>query len=503
MNPNKNKSSKLWHVDIVEHQLRCGGLVEALKVLKLGYPTRVPYSVLYEKYHSQSTNPLIQNMNAESFSTAILIAFDVSSEDYELGLTKIFFKPAKAAVLDTIMAQAGTPLSAEQNAKITKWVVKKRIRQAMGISKTFIRLRMQVRMTRAAKTWEHVGRVGSILATALRRNLLKAREVILERKRNEGAQHFQTFWRFASAHKSTQEKLAETRAAVAMIWESYRRWDERANMQQWLDVKVEETRKRKEEEERQRLEEEQRRILEEKRKEEERLKNMAEEERRKEEQRMMEERRRAQEEAERIKLEEAKKAAEEAQRKAAEEEAAKRAAEEEKKAEEERVCLLTTKISCAREQTLFSWHEKLPWRKLHENERKKKKLSEKQRKSRKPKRKQSTCADRCLKLKTMTTISVSEQKVRTRTNMSLKAKMKNAQCHRMCLCNESTRCLFWHQTEGTAQEIPEPGSNGTIVPQIHRKTTTKTSRSNCQSIIRFKRSKTNLMGFWISTHRFQ
>merc|ERR1712130_613543 len=129
INPNSQKSKDIWDERIVEHQLQCGGLLEALKVLKLGYPTRVPYNLLYEKFHSSVDNPLIKNMKPEAFSTSLLIAFDVKEEDYELGLTKIFFKPSKAAVLDTIMSQAGKPLSTEQNDKITKWIVSKRCNQ--------------------------------------------------------------------------------------------------------------------------------------------------------------------------------------------------------------------------------------------------------------------------------------------------------------------------------------------------------------------------------------
>ena len=88
VNPNMQKSSTIWTESVVEHQLRCGGLVEALKVLKLGYPTRVPYSTLYDEYHGNLTNPLMKNMGPVTFSSALLIAFDVSEEDYELGLTK-------------------------------------------------------------------------------------------------------------------------------------------------------------------------------------------------------------------------------------------------------------------------------------------------------------------------------------------------------------------------------------------------------------------------------
>merc|ERR1712228_463558 len=127
------------------------GLVEALKVLKLGYPTRIPYSTLYDQYHGNVTNPLMKNMGPEAFSTVLLIAFDVSETDYELGLTKIFFKPSKAAVLDTIMSQAGKPLSQEQNDKITKYIVQKRINQMIGVCKSFLKLRKRLLLARKFK----------------------------------------------------------------------------------------------------------------------------------------------------------------------------------------------------------------------------------------------------------------------------------------------------------------------------------------------------------------
>ncbi|ETO03078.1 myosin-Vb, partial [Reticulomyxa filosa] len=59
---------------------------------------RVPYNTLYETYHSTVNNPLIRNMGPGSFSTALLIAFDVSEDDYELGFDKeSSSNPAKAA----------------------------------------------------------------------------------------------------------------------------------------------------------------------------------------------------------------------------------------------------------------------------------------------------------------------------------------------------------------------------------------------------------------------
>jgi len=321
VNPNGVKSATEWQEWVVEGQLRCGGLVEALKVLALGYPTRVPYNTLFEKYHSSVTNPLIRNMGPESFSTALLIAFDVNEDDYELGLTKIFFKPAKAAVLETIMAQAGRPLSPEQNVKITKWVVQKRIKQLVGISKAFLELRHRVRLNRAAKLWERVGRVASLLGISLNRHLRMARVQILERKRNQGALAVQSFFRGAYECSRYRKHVVKVKKATKMIWISYRRWNERKLLKNWLEQKVAETRKRKEEE-RIRMEAARKKELEEnaRRAEEERFRDQArkeaEERMEKERQRLLEEER-MREEAR--KIEEQKRAEEERKRKEAEE----------------------------------------------------------------------------------------------------------------------------------------------------------------------------------------
>merc|ERR1719277_1347428 len=140
MKPNWNKSKSEWADDLVEDQLRSGGLIEALRVLKLGYPTRVPYQRLWDKFHDKIKNPMIDGLGKMGFAQAVLMAFGVDESTYELGLTKIFFKPAKAAILDTIMASAGKPLTAEQNDLLTKFVQAKRMKQMIGACKIFLKL---------------------------------------------------------------------------------------------------------------------------------------------------------------------------------------------------------------------------------------------------------------------------------------------------------------------------------------------------------------------------
>eukprot|EP01083_Nonionella_stella_P067829 179682_1 len=238
INPNKIKSHKDWTEDIVRHQLRCGGLLEALKVLKLGYPTRVPYQTLYEKYHSSVDNPLIKNMNEAAFSTSLLIAFDVNESDYELGLTKIFFKPAKAAILDTIMSKAGEPLTEQQNDKITRYIVGKRIRQLIGATRAFVALRQRVRKARAQLAWEHAGCVASLLGATVCKQLYVIRKEIEDRNKRNGALGIQNMFRGYVEKMAYCKRIGKVRQSVETIWNAYRTMQQRACLDQWFMEKA-------------------------------------------------------------------------------------------------------------------------------------------------------------------------------------------------------------------------------------------------------------------------
>ncbi len=52
VNPNQFKRSQMYDPDYVRPQLRCGGIIEALRILKLGFPSRTTYKSIHERYSS-------------------------------------------------------------------------------------------------------------------------------------------------------------------------------------------------------------------------------------------------------------------------------------------------------------------------------------------------------------------------------------------------------------------------------------------------------------------
>jgi len=158
----------------------------------------------------------------------------------------------------------------------------------------------------------------------------------LERKRQAGAQAMQSFFRGSYTRSKYLKRISKVQKATTIIWTSYRRWQERIELQKWLDVKVEETRQRKEEERKKREEEERQRKLEEERlrcEEEKRLAALKAEERKAEEEAKLEAARKERELERQRKLEEARLLREEEEKKRLEE----RKIQEEKEAEEMRL----------------------------------------------------------------------------------------------------------------------------------------------------------------------
>merc|ERR1719187_1377359 len=230
MKPNWNKSAKEWDNVLVEDQLRSGGLIEALRVLKLGYPTRVPYQTLWDKFHDKIQNPLISNLGKMGFAQAVLMAFGVDDTTYELGLTKIFFKPAKAAILDTIMASAGKPLTAEQNDLLTKFVQAKRMKQVTGACKVFLKLSLRIRFKRARENLAKWGRIMGTISMTVIRHADYAKNAI----KIKAAQTIQAFFRGKDTGGRLKPLVDEKKTAANKVFHMWRRYEERTKLLQWL-----------------------------------------------------------------------------------------------------------------------------------------------------------------------------------------------------------------------------------------------------------------------------
>uniref|UniRef100_A0A6S8A7R9 Uncharacterized protein n=1 Tax=Aureoumbra lagunensis TaxID=44058 RepID=A0A6S8A7R9_9STRA len=84
-------------------QLRALGLLAACEVLKVGLPTRVAYDDIFKKL-PPSAITILQGEEKETIVAVALAAFEVPTEAYRLGRTRVFFPASAMGVIHKLLA---------------------------------------------------------------------------------------------------------------------------------------------------------------------------------------------------------------------------------------------------------------------------------------------------------------------------------------------------------------------------------------------------------------
>ena len=109
--PNADKKPKSFTQSMVLDQLRCSGVIEAVRVMQEAFPTRIPYEDIHGRYASMMGKEIMEETGDEpaAFVEAIALACDVAPRDYALGLTKLFLKVMMPPLPHTTLAGGARP----------------------------------------------------------------------------------------------------------------------------------------------------------------------------------------------------------------------------------------------------------------------------------------------------------------------------------------------------------------------------------------------------------
>lgn len=122
--PNCKKSSTELDNHFILHQLRCNGVLEGIRISRLGYPNRMDfkdfierYSVIYKEFDGFDEKMYIKGM---------CDALSIPANLYKLGLTKVFFKQSVLAEIEEVRESALAELMREVRALIRAFLSVKR-----------------------------------------------------------------------------------------------------------------------------------------------------------------------------------------------------------------------------------------------------------------------------------------------------------------------------------------------------------------------------------------
>ncbi|CAN0287711.1 unnamed protein product, partial [Ectocarpus sp. 8 AP-2014] len=103
--PNAAMKCGVYNNRYVVEQLQCLGIVQTCEVLKVGMPTRVTYTELKEVLgdNAAQAEKLFEGEPETALIAGILWAFEVPSEVFRLGRTRVFFRAGQISTLQKIL----------------------------------------------------------------------------------------------------------------------------------------------------------------------------------------------------------------------------------------------------------------------------------------------------------------------------------------------------------------------------------------------------------------
>ena len=106
------------------HQLRCGGVLEAIRISCAGYPSKRLYEDFVDHFWMLSPGEFHSGLEEKALSRMILEK--AALKDYQLGLTKVFLRSGQLAVLDKVRTEMLNKGSTAIQKNIRAWLQRRR-----------------------------------------------------------------------------------------------------------------------------------------------------------------------------------------------------------------------------------------------------------------------------------------------------------------------------------------------------------------------------------------
>lgn len=99
--PNTQMAPAKFDGAIILSQLRSAGMGNVLRLMQMGYPSRTPFSELYNMYAKMSSERMAR-LDPRLFCRCIFHALGLNDVDFKFGVTKVFFRSGKFAQFDQV-----------------------------------------------------------------------------------------------------------------------------------------------------------------------------------------------------------------------------------------------------------------------------------------------------------------------------------------------------------------------------------------------------------------
>ncbi|XP_064628723.1 unconventional myosin-XV-like isoform X2 [Lineus longissimus] len=154
--PNNQKAPMLFEMKVVLEQLRYTGMLETIKIRKMGFPIRLRFSTFIERFHYLLRKYKAKGLSDKSYCDLILSKIGGRlTEQYQIGLTKVFMKESFNQWLELqarqVMNRAAVMIQKSLKGHLVRQQFLRKRRAVIVIQKNFMAYRQRLRYIKARR----------------------------------------------------------------------------------------------------------------------------------------------------------------------------------------------------------------------------------------------------------------------------------------------------------------------------------------------------------------
>ena len=131
--PNEQKKAGVIDAPLVLDQLRCNGVLEGIRICRLGFPSKVPFAEFKQRYEILASGVIPKGfMDGRVASEKLIAALTIPAEQFRIGISKVFFKAGVVAELEERRDEKLGRLISGFQATCRGWFARRIYRRAHG-----------------------------------------------------------------------------------------------------------------------------------------------------------------------------------------------------------------------------------------------------------------------------------------------------------------------------------------------------------------------------------
>jgi myosin protein heavy chain len=187
--PNLTKSPGIIDTPLVLNQLKCNGVLEGVRISRLGYPNRLPFLEFRRRFELLTPGMVPKGfVDGRTACEIMLRGLELEKESFKLGLSKVFFKAGILARLeerrDEYLSDIFTRIQATSRGFVARRLANKVLNRAAAVRTIQRNARLYIEL-KNWPWWPLFQRVRPLLAAARSDDEMRRKEAELNARREQ------------------------------------------------------------------------------------------------------------------------------------------------------------------------------------------------------------------------------------------------------------------------------------------------------------------------------